>query len=611
MKTYTRPLSVAALALAFTLPTYAAAAKSSLTSELVKSMNAPAKAVNPTAEQLAAQYPALALLPQEAADFVSICDISGLAELMGGAPGQSPFAGIDSVALGSARGNVKLYPALLAFIEKSQQAPALDGDEGGMQSPGEAAFIELLATTPALEPVYAVITSPDGQEEFLETLAAQMNGITIPASDLPDGFKGGELDWEKSGLPADMQAALQKRSLHLLTQQVGNALVIVACEDPAQVKPLPATPAASALGKAAKSLKAGAAGQAPVLALHLSADTLKAFSKTGSASMAEREAALKEADNTSNPLIAKCLRELVELCEAASGMPPTKPGVLQVWRDGKGLSVEASFDAQGASFKPGKFRLAAMGNSPSTILYAENTPFCLPEGLPSMPHYFKVMSDGILAAASVGNDISTAALPMACEVSSAIETMLSGMEGNAAIIVDNKGKVPAALGGDGTGAFPRIGVYAGVEDRAKLSEGWDKLMESLTEAGMDPDEMPVESKSSGKVTRHSIDNPMFTKDFTPNVLLTDKHLAFGTAPALNVQMLKAVGKSKTATSGKGSVFVLRLKPAAACLEGADAGAAMAGGAAAQCIDNVHGTTTVENGAYSIRLRIDFTDEVAK
>ncbi len=615
MKTYTRTLSVAALALAFTLPTFAAP-KTSLTSELAKSMTAAAKVAKPTLEQLAADYAALAALPASASDFICISDISGLMQQTGADQSKgfpTELTAIDSLALGSVGENVKLYPALISFIEKSQQTPAFSED-GTPINTMDAAYAEL-AKAPALEPIYAILTCKDGQEELLNSMGSIVgeNQFLSPVDNAPAGFKGGKVDWDRlqshGDLPAEAKASLKQRPLHVFSKVEGKALIIVACEDPAKLASLPATPAASALGKAAKALKAGAAGQSPVFTMHLSAETAKALCTTGSESIEELEGMLKDA----SPVAAQSLREVVELSKTFNEQPMTKPAVVQVWRDDRGLSIDASLDAQGASFKSGKFRMASMGNAGSTIFYAETTPFTYGEGLPSMPHILRVLADGMLAASSIGNDISTATLPLTKEVTASIETMLSGMEGNAAIVIDNKGTMPAIFGGEGTGSFPRIGVYAGIEDRAKLSEGWDKLMASLEEGGMNPEEMKVESKVSGKVTRYSIDNPMFTKDFIPNVILTDRHMAFGTAPALNVQLLKAAGKTGKPAVGKGAMFVLRFKPAAKCVEDATAGSTstVTMGGVTKMLDNIRGTATVQNGAYSIRMRVDFSDKAAK
>ncbi len=643
-----RPLSVAALALAFTLPTYAATAKSSVTAGLAQAMAANEQAAKPTADQLAAQYPALALMPPSVADFVCISDIAGVAKTIHAAQG-SPgtlapvFSAIDSAALGSDGANATLIPAFINFIERSIQPHTHVDDEGNVLTTydNDGALTELLTKAPSLDPIYAVLTCKDGQEQLFSDWNSQIAEAPFlsPMDDAPEGYVGGKVNWdsvlERSAYSPEAQAAMKKRTLHIFSKVQGQALIIVVCEKPSMVPAPPATPAASLLGKAGKNLQpAPAKGQTPAVALNLSAASAKTISRSGTDSVGELEKQTKD-----NPLAATA-KELADICKTCSKLPLTKPLTLQLWHDDKGLSVTASLDAQGASYKPGKLRLSSMGDAASTIFYAESTPFQLPKELPGMPHLVKVFGDTLLPAMAFASAMESDELLATIQgTTSAIETMLTGLEGNAAIIVDNKGTTPAAFGGDGKTPFARLGIYAGVEDRPKLSEGWDALIANLKRAGMDPDkDMPIETRSSGKVTRHSLNIPLFTKDFMPNVILTDKHLALGTAPALNVQMLRAAGKAKSGTV-KGGMFVLRMKPLMKCLPETaptpeparkvvareidttetDADdtmddyeeemlenekisspaetAAQALTTTAQVLDSIRGTTTIENGTY--------------
>ncbi len=614
------------LAAAALLPTHAAdAPRTELLFSKLAAQQTTAAPANP--QQLAQQYPALALLPSGVSEYLTV-NIGGILELAGNASPSDMDLPMESLALGGSAASPAFYKALNKLIStiKTQPAPAM-GEEAAAPDPEADAELDHALSELSrqnIPPVYLSFLAAPGREEQLRAtaMAAVQSPFITPVETLPEGFvAGGKLNGEAllagRHLSEETRAALRQRPLYLLASVKGAALTFVICENPEAVR-LPGSAVNSVLNTAAaQTIRAGKAGQKPLAALHLSPKFMKAMQKANWSSLRDEAEELgKASGQQKNAAVVK------EYCRAQLSQEITHPTAVQAWRDREGISLLGSMDAQGMSFKPGRFRLMSLADEDSTIFYAENTPTVRTGKAPGYATLLKAMVELFAAdalnqpaedeGAAVHFPASPAWLPLLSQGAAALETLTKGLEGNGALVVDGKGKAPAFLGGEGERVFPRVSIYAGISQRELLSKGWSQVGAMLADMGMPREALPIETKKAGKATRYSIAHELFDKNFMPNVMLADKHLVLGSTPALNVKLLKAALKGKV--PGEGAVFIFRPGALAACMSGSNKDGAPSVSpltALAVMIDNVHGLTTVKEGVYGIKIRVDFTEKAAE
>ncbi len=635
------------------VPAYAAGTPMA---ELVSKLSAtqsPAPAASPA--QLARLYPALAQLPLGPSEYLTL-NLEALEAL--GAAEAVPF---DCLALGSRSAKPAFYAALNKVISsiQAQASPASTMAMGkdappapldpAMEAELNLALTELSKQN--MEPVYLTLHARKGQEEQVaaSVMAAVHNPFFSPAETLPEGvIAGGKLNWDAllagREITPETKDHLQKRPIYLMAYSKGRAFTLVICEKPEAIA-LPGTAAGSVLNTAAgKAIRAGRAGQKPLAALHLSAKFMQAMQKASWGEMADDATELAKGHTEA----AESAALLQQFCRTRANARVMHPTTLQVWTDARGMSATGTMDAQGRSYKPGKYRIMPLANVSSTMFYMESMPMVSPDKSIGFAKLIKAVAELYAASAnspqeaegmegpSVNMTVNPMAVAMVAEGASALETVMNGLSGHFAIVVDGKGKAPAFLGGAEAEDFPRLGVYAGISKRELLSKGWGQVETLLAQMGTPKDELPIETKKAGKATRYSIAHPMFDKSFMPNLMLVGNHMVFGTTPSLNVGLLKAAANSKSHVPGEGTVFLFRPKvlagsmksmtpatpePVVAFGEQAEAEAAMsaastdmAGSAAealADKVEQLYGITTVEEGVYTLKLRVDYTAEPAE
>ncbi len=638
------------------LPATLAAAPLPPTAELVKQLAVQEKAPNASPDQLAALYPALAPMPKGVSEYVTLNNVAGLAGSLsalgaqGGEVAPAAWDSLGSVAIGSSAGSAALCSAFLSLLEAAQPGAAALSEASGAGAPAadeelEAALAELAGKP--LSPIYVVLTAAEGQGDALAGLAqALVQGLPFkPAAALPAGFTGGgRLDAETllagSSLAAAARESLAARPLHLFVKQEGELLVLVLCEKAGDAA-LPASPAASVLATpAGRAVALQGKGRKPLAALHLSPAFVEAWQKGQWSSLLEACEALSAA-----PQLAEAAATLTRYAKACAALPVKQPTTLRVWEEGKDIGLSFRMDAQGACYKPGTFCQLALADAASTIFYAEIRPKAAHPSMPERAELFRAglsLLSTLLAPAPIqgglpgegGESVEEEAfesdgeeVPAASSMAGAgmmaaallpslgngLGKVLAAMEGNAALVLDARGTMPEALGGKGKAAFPRLAIYAGVEKRSLLAEGWEALETALGGLGMG--ELPIASKKAGKAVRYSVENPMFTKDFMPNIILLGRHAVFGSSPALGVQMLKGAEKGRALPVG--AVFQFRTKALATCLasmaraQSSDSlfeeekpspyrGAAQGARALSKKVEQVYGAAGIEAGAYWLK-----------
>lgn len=141
------------------------------------------------------------------------------------------------------------------------------------------------------------------------------------------------------------------------------------------------------------------------------------------------------------------------------------------------------------------------------------------------------------------------------------ESLGGGLGRERAVVIDLEGAVPAMPGLPREvveeGKAPRISIIAPVEDREKLSKGWDEISERAASllgklgdaTGEDiPMQKPISSEQDG-IKTWFISMPFFQDDFLPSVTVDDKFFAISTSKNHAVDLVKRAGEGGTKSAG--------------------------------------------------------------
>ncbi len=506
---------------------------------------------------------------------------------------------------------------------------------------------------------YAVITAKPGKEAVLDELYSKLLADLqecdkegeSPVNDV-NGFSGIRIDLSKAPATGDTDEELQAfirsqlvgRNAYVLARRQGNALILALCEDPQDIR-LATSPADSVLATDLLNPCDANLSKGMIAAVHISKELEEVSRANGidsilalAPTISKAFASLSEQDAANAATFTKAARGMEFLGKQLGQIsrPGAHPMDMQLWCD-EGLHCVATADAQGGRYLPGKLRHAAVGNAPSTIFYAESTPSEMDITIAPAEEWLdalQAVAEGFaltLPAEGQREILPTVAMaqmfrPEALALCKALSTINDGLKGDGAIIVDS---TPAALPSffnstsSATAEMPRLSLYYGVSDRSKLAQGWDAILDTAgqlaTKLGSDPtiiNMLPIVPTPVGKAMSYKIALPFFTPDFVPNLVVSDEALAIGTSDKLNARLVEsATGNSDFA----GCVFSFKPAALSKCLmslaqatqsrqgEPSDLLVpAAASKMAADVVEEIRGTSTIENGVHTFRIDVKFS-----
>lgn len=332
---------------------------------------------------------------------------------------------------------------------------------------------------------------------------------------------------------------LNNRTLYLLTAVKDGKLLIVLCENPEKDIRLATTPAQSVLATQKVDIADGKLTPAtpPDLLFHLGSPPNKTAAET---------------------------------CGLSGIIWGDRGAHLELSERSSGTATLLDFDTP--------LKLASMANLPETILYAEGA--LSPQAQTAVNCFYSCL-------ASLGHSLS-GKLPIPPEALAAgngLHQILSSLGGRTAILVNNRGRMPAILASEPLGYpevkdldLPSPALYKTIADAPLLEQGWATL-EPVLKQGLTTTKF---SPLGWPSLRHSTRNGISTCTFTPTVRpagfkvtgktqispqefvlnniavsRTGTSLAIGTSPAYTEEIVRTAETS----SGniKGAAFAFRME----------------------------------------------------
>ena len=584
-----------------------------------------------TADQRAEAMPALAIMPADCDFCFTFTNLPGFIDSMYKAnfideedyadiPGE--IRAIHSVALAGGKGSAATVEALISIYSAYKADELLDVVEDITRSASKdykatlqaalkqfnhANQAEMSAALAAakIAPVYGVLLATPGYEgviaEWYHELTSEFendpeDGIETVSVDGYTGIKIRMPEIEAKPRPYDsatdiaIKQELVKRTIYLLFKLEGDKIISVVCEDPADINTA-ATAQESLLGtdklaKADAKLTQGlhcAFYGAPGVVKGVNSMDSQAFIKAAQG-VGTMISALAEKHGAEQPAFTKAavgMQSIVQGMQQLFAYPIDSPVVGTYSWSGSKMDIDYYHDNCGITYKPGKLALSQRATDPNTIMYAESayyTGFNFPS-LSAMLTAGIDVADGIVAALPERERTESAMqiqmvkeyLPLATEAIDALCTTASGLDNTAAIVIDNKATMPALLGGNSAKptAFPRFAFYSGVSDRAKLSEGWDALLnvaaKAASKVGADPamvNMLPIAKRNVGKAVSYSLSLPWFTDNMVPNLTLSDTAFVVGSSTVLNAELAETAAPT---VDFSGTVCTIRFAPMASLL----------------------------------------------
>lgn len=600
--------------------------------DVYTALAAPATA-SATADQRAAAMPALAIMPADTEVCYAFTDIPGFIENLRniGAISESDIRympeellAINSFALAGGKGSSATIKSLMSLYNAYSAAdmlPALKmvaaGAAADYAESLKAAIEKDEATTTAnfkaelaqvkLAPCYGVLAlnadKEDMATEWYETVIDELQSETEHEDGIEfvtiNGFKGIKAQMPESEAEAtpwddEMDVAIKqevcKHIFYVLLKQEGTNLIAVVCEDPTQINTA-ATPQDSILGtdklaKGDSKLSAGlnmvfyASAEATAAMYGSNTDSFAQVGKTVQ-SMFTTVAAKADANQAKFAAAAKGMGDIIAAWDNWVNANIDRPTTAFISWGNKCIDVDFTCDNCGFIFKPAKLSLLNKAADPNTILYGESA-YLSSNKLPQISQMIDAgisVADGVMALAPADQQNATAVtmaqikafLPEAKQACDAFSTVLSGLDNTCAVVLDASATMPFILGGKpgNTTAFPRLAIYSGVSDRAKLSAGWDSLLdvagkvaEKVGYNAAAVNMLPIAPKVAGKATSYSVSLPWFSEDMVPNLTVSDTAFVAGTSAVLNAE----IAETATATADfNGAVFTVKFAPLATAL----------------------------------------------
>ena len=482
-------------------------------------------------------------------------------------------------------------------------------------------------------PVYAAISALPGAEADFAKIYGKIQKEMAELAEMDadwqadewQGFKGVRTTQDKlfaEGIiatyadkaDAGQQEALVKllaeREVHLLVKQEEGVILMVFCENPADIS-LPASPEQSLLNTPALA-GAYAHLDSLVSAGWMSANFTQSFIKVSRynsriAALATAFEALSAADAANAAIYTAAAQgtKLIEQKVFPVLAEVTVPTAVQVWRKDGALYIDATSDAMGGAYQPGELRFVSKADDFSCVVYAEMTEVTSP--------YFPDFT-GVVAAAydmakgfiitlpereqdEVAPQLSMAQMlmPDVLALGAGLQTVKEGLSMPCALVVENVNAVSPV---------PAVAFYAGVKNRAALAEGWKQLETVANQAGAKfgmPNVsamLPIYSEPMGAVGMSYMLALPLLPGLEPQVSLNDQNFVVGTSSALNRSMLSHQG---AAVPFCGAVFSLRVPGMLQYLKrtGFDNGAdSMLSG-----ISAVHAVSRTQDGVSILRVLV--------
>lgn len=628
---------------------------------IYQSLATPPKKVQANIPLRSSAYSALALIPQDVAGFVAVREFSEkvcslmFSSLVKSANEQSaaPSAtvlsrpevakAVHSFAVACSEGNVETFGQYLpvySCMVSRREGLELSAAWSEVASPHyaetinkskftlsrQAAIAALRKmNTSRLHPIYAVLTLKPGSARYLSELLDECVKVSAaPAAKSADisGFKG----WKYQGSalmedvdPSDPIGRQVKnfaagRSIYQLYKIVGNSIVMVICENPADCK-IPTEEEQSVLSSDKLAFCDHSVRRGSVVASYISAplmNVLAGYSNAGTNILASYAAsvfrALSTADEENALIFNPAARGAVALGKWLSSFTTEKnkhPFTLCSWRMPSGaVHIRMSMDACGAAYAPGVLRMPQVGRSAMTLFYTESTPYTPVQVHPwpdLITHAVRVFGafDHTLSESITGGASTQFAARLHTSMT-ALKSVGSALgKSSAAVIFNVKG-------------VPHVSYFNTIADMSALTKAAEKLSSSagsLFGGGKNLMKKYYKVKKGKKATSISFSLPKELTGLKPNILFTSNKIAIGSIAALNNLVLKNSYGSSPFT---GAVYSLRLSAlmpyigATAAAAASDPSAAMAVGMAGTLVGSVgdiHAVDTITNGLRNVHVLV--------
>lgn len=498
------------------------------------------------------------------------------------------------------------HGALRLWADDAEDSALIDSARRSAEKALKAQIGELVKQT-HLSPVYVVFSPAPGKETAMRELyESMMTRLTHDIDEDDERVSVAGFDGLKMSIGEDVRDGLEEelgitgledRCFYSLVKMQGDSMVMVLCEDPADIS-VPETPAQSVL---ATPKVAGAATHLPTLvsSAWLSAemtDGLMKVSSTNSFANLARTVAkiftdLGKKDEANKNVYAAAAAAATRVSEWKMIEYPTntKPLTLDVWMKGRDVMAEITSDNLGIEYKPGVLFNPELATDDSTIFYAEST---------EVTKGYKLIQPGMLddALAIVKGYVLSADE----EERDDKAELLSQMEKHlpeANQLLDNLQKLDQALtfpvmftvtapestananGGMMVGTFPSVSIASGVKDRAALAPLWDSTLQ-VARSAMVKNGMPAESAEmvlsslpvvsrplAGGMMGYSVFHPFVAMaGMEPQLLVSDSSFVLSTKSSQGEKF--AASRSGNGMPFAGVVASLQFAPIARSIQAA-------------------------------------------
>lgn len=614
-------------------------------SAVYRSLAAPPAKVSANVSIRAEVYPALEYIPADAEAFIALNEFTDKAATLLCAPivkneteapaAPGPFdnpeiaALADNFAIALGKGSTQTFSAfqpIYTYLASRREGQILAEDWSASaaddyaetirnskfsvsRSAAAAALTKVKAAT--LKPIYAVLRIKyEGKHRLPAIMQECIAASKAPGAESVsiNGYKGWK--YSAAALMADVdssdkvgkqvKAAAQTKSVYQLYKIQDNALIMVVCENPAEIK-LASSADNSILSGEKMAFCDPVIRRNGVGVAYVSPELLNVCSAYGNTGIkiisgfAANAFKLLSAEHPEQAMLfnsaARGAGTLGSWLTSFSPTKNTKPLTMVAWRMPSGAThVRICRDACGAKYAPGTLTLSRMGGSSKTIFYTESTPltttvnYTTPDLVTSAAHVFAAV-DSTMAESSTGG--------AAAQLSSRMQSTMMALKnvnktfggGSAFVIFNVKGA-------------PHASYFTTYKDIKALTKAAERLSSSAGALfGVKMKKYYKVSKGS-RATSISISLPEDYGALKSNVLMTNDRITIGSVAALNNLVLKsATGK----TPFTGAVYSIRpsaLAPLAGAAAAVDPSAAMFAGMAGAVlsgIGDIHAVDTIRDG----------------
>lgn len=438
----------------------------------------------------------------------------------------------------------------------------------------KAAELKQLAEKVKLAPVHAMLVAAPGKEADFDALHQAIAAGLAAYAAKPEsqaagikavehaGYSGVEIPraamFRKTGsmplpVPEDVLTPLAEGSVYLLAKKEGDSIRLVLCADPAAaVEDSPLTEFLTSLPTPAASLHGAAYLSPAVMQAYVDAaqqnnyDLLLGIA----ADVCSRLAAADAANAPVYTGAAEGLRQLVRAIFPQTP-PVQKPTYALVSRNDDATELTLTCDAMGATYEPGELRAAALADAPELALYAESTPFFIPNNLAELPSLSACLNIAkavtLTMAEEVQDEVSPNLLvaesfiPRLTSLGQAMRAVLSGLGAPCSLVVTQEPAVPNPMAPQvAAGPQTAVALAAAVQSRAALGEGWQSILSILqqesAQLGLPPEMLAslIIPRAAGQnaAMNYTLFLPMLPLQAQPQLTVSDKSFVLSTHTGL-------------------------------------------------------------------------------